>query len=425
MTSFRFVHAADLHIDSPLRGLEADPDAPADRIRTATRAAYTNLVDLALREQVAFVLIAGDLFDGEWQDWRTGQFFAQETARLTRAGIRVFCIRGNHDAESIVTQRLERPGGAHMFRADQPESIRLADLNVCIHGRSFASRNVPDDFVQSYPAPVPGLLNIGLLHTSAAPGARGPHPKYAPCTTEQLVGYDYNYWALGHVHGRLELLRAPCWIVFPGNTQGRHIGETGPKGATLVTVDDGRIVDVAHRDLDVVRWALLRIDLTHAATEDDAFAAVRASLDTALDAAGDRLLAARIVLHGATAAHPALVRDLGATRDKLHAEAAGCAGNGTIWLESVNVRTRPALDIAALRARSDAVGLLVRELDNATSGHFAAEVQTYCATLLNRARLLREALGEDHPAVQAAGGVLSPELLQTARSLLLARLAEE
>jgi hypothetical protein len=131
------------------------------------------------------------------------------------------------------------------------------------------------------------------------------------------------------------------------------------------------------------------------------------------------------VLHGATAAHPALVRDLGATRDKLHAEAAGCAGNGTIWLESVNVRTRPTLDIAALRARSDAVGLLVRELDNATSGHFAAEVQTYCATLLNRARLLREALGEDHPAVQAAGGVLSPELLQTARSLLLARLAEE
>ena len=120
MTSFRFVHAADLHIDSPLRGLEADPDAPADRIRTATRAAYTNLVDLALREQVAFVLIAGDLFDGEWQDWRTGQFFAQETARLTRAGIRVFCIRGNHDAASVVTGRLALPDGARMLPTDQP-----------------------------------------------------------------------------------------------------------------------------------------------------------------------------------------------------------------------------------------------------------------------------------------------------------------
>jgi len=183
-------------------------------------------------------------------------------------------------------------------------------------------------------------------------------------------------------------------------------------------------VDVAHHDLDVVRWARLPVDLTGATTEDDAFATVRTHLDTALGAAGDRLLAVRIVLLGATAAHPALVRDLGATRDKLHAEAASSGGTGTIWLESVEVRTRTTLDREAMRARSDAVGLLVRELDNAIPSHFATEVQTYCATLLNRARLLREALGEDHPAVQAAGGTLSPELLERARNLLLAHLAE-
>jgi hypothetical protein len=122
--------------------------------------------------------------------------------------------------------------------------------------------------------------------------------------------------------------------------------------------------------------------------------------------------------------HPALVRDLGATRDKLHAEAASCAGTGTIWLESVEVRTRTMLDRAAMRARSDAVGLLVRELDSATPGQFATDVQTYCATLLNRARLLREALGDEHPAVRAAAGTISPELLESARNLLLARLAE-
>lgn len=422
MASFRFLHAADLHIDSPLRGLEADPDAPADRIRTATRAAYTNLVDLALHAQVAFVLIAGDLFDGEWQDWRTGQFFAQETARLTRAAVRVFCIRGNHDAASVVTHRLALPDGARTLRADQPESIRLAEFNVCIHGMSFSARAVTENVVPRYPSPLAGHLNIGMLHTSATDS--GTHETYAPCTVEQLVAHGYDYWALGHVHARQELARAPCWVVFPGNTQGRHIRETGPKGATLVTVNDGRIVDVAHRDLDVVRWALLPVDLAGATNEDDAFAAVRAQLDAALDAAGDRLLAVRIVLQGATAAHPALVRDLGATRDKLHAEAASCAGAGTIWLENVEVRTRPALDLAAMRARSDAVGLLVRELDNATAAHFASEVQNYCATLLNRARLLREALGDDHPAVLAAGGSLSPELLESARNLLLARLAE-
>lgn len=422
MTSFQFLHAADLHIDSPLRGLEAD--APADHIRGATRAAYTNLVDLALREQVAFVLIAGDLFDGEWQDWRTGQFFVQETARLTRAGIDVFCIRGNHDAESIVTQRLERPGGARMLRADRPESIRLAHLNVCIHGRSFASRNVPDDFVESYPAPAPGLLNIGLLHTCAAPGDRGPHLKYAPCTVDQLIGYDYDYWALGHVHARQELARGPRWVVFPGNIQGRDIGETGPKGATLVTVREGQIVDVEHRILDVVRWRLLPVDLTNAQTEDDAFTTVRAKLESALDAAGDRLLAVRLVLEGATQVHPILTRDLGATRDKLHAEAVSCAGTGAIWLESVAVQTRTTLDREAMRARSDAVGLLVREVEDATAGRFATDLQLYCAALLNRSRVLRDALGDDHPAVQAAGGTISPELLESARNLLLARLAE-
>ncbi len=422
MTRFRFLHAADLHIDSPLRGLEADPDAPADRIRTATRAAYTNLVDLALHTEVAFVLIAGDLFDGEWQDWRTGQFFAQETARLTRAGIRVFCIRGNHDAASDETGRLALPDGARMLRTDQPESIRLAELNVCIHGMGFSARSVTENVVPRYPSPLAGHLNIGMLHTSATD--RGTHETYAPCTVEQLVAHGYDYWALGHVHARQVLADRPSLIVFPGNTQGRHIRETGPKGATLVTVRDGHIVDVAHRDLDVVRWALLSVDLTTATTEDDAFAAVRAQLESALDAAGDRLLAVRIVLRGATAAHPTLVRDLGATRDKLHAEAASCAGSGTIWLESVEVRTRTTLDREAMRARSDAVGLLVRELDNATPSHFATEVQAYCATLLNRARLLREALGDDHPAVQAAGGSISPELLESARNLLLARLAE-
>lgn len=418
MASFRFLHAADLHIDSPLRGLEAD--APADRIRTATRAAYVNLVDLALAERLAFVLLSGDLFDGTWEDWRTGQFFAQETARLTRAGIQVFCIRGNHDAASVVTQRLERPGGAEMLPNDAPRSIRLPELGACIHGMGFSARSVREKMIDRYPTPLPGQLNIGMLHTSATDS--GTHETYAPCDIGDLVRLGYDYWALGHIHARQVLARSPCWIVFPGNTQGRHIRESGPKGATLVTVQDGRIVDAAHRDLDVVRWERLDIDLDGMDSEDAALTAVRTKLEAALDAAGDRLLVARVVLTGATGAHPALVRDLGATRDKLHAEAASCGGD--IWLESVRVLTRPALDLGALRARSDAVGMLVRELDAARPDAFAAELQSYCATLLNRDRRLREDLGEEHLAVQAAGGTIPLELLERARNLLLARLAE-
>ena len=100
MSSFRFLHLADLHLDSPLRGLEADPEAPAERIRTASRLALRNAVDFALAERLDLVVIAGDLFDGDWQDWRTGHFLVGQIGRLTRAGIRVVAIRGNHDAAS-------------------------------------------------------------------------------------------------------------------------------------------------------------------------------------------------------------------------------------------------------------------------------------------------------------------------------------
>lgn len=421
MASFAFLHAADLHIDSPLRGLEAD--APAERIRGATRDAYTNLVDLALRARVAFVVIAGDLFDGDWQDWRTGGFFAQETARLTRAGIRVVAIRGNHDAQSVISQHLALPDGARMLRTDAPETIRLAEYDVCLHGQGFATREVTRNLAADYPAPLPGHLNIGLLHTCA--GGRPGHESYAPCSVEQLVAHGYDYWALGHVHAREVLADSPCWIVFPGNTQGRHANEPGPKGATLATVQDGRVTSAVHHDLDAVRWAQARVDLTGVATEAAALARVRATVADAVAAASGRLLALRLVLEGACPVHGLLLRDPGAVRDTLRAEAAACAADGAIWLEGVHLHTRPAQDRAALRARGDAVGQLARAIEEADGAALAENAKAYAANLLNRAAGLRAALGEGHPAVLAAGGTLPAELLDRARDLLLARLAEE
>jgi DNA repair exonuclease SbcCD nuclease subunit len=419
VSDFRFLHAADLHIDSPLRGLEAD--APAERIRAATRAAYVNLVDLALRERVAFVVIAGDLFDGEWQDWRTGQFFVHETMRLTRDNIQVVMIRGNHDAQSVISRRLALPDGARMLATERPESLRLAEHNVVIHGQGFATRDVTENLAENYPPAVPGHFNMGLLHTAAS--GRPGHANYAPCTVEQLAAHGYDYWALGHVHTR-EVLSTSPWIVFPGNIQGRHVNEPGPKGATIVTVRDNRVVDATHHDLDVVRWATVAVDLTSADDEEAALARVRARLAAEVAAAPGRLLALRLELTGACGAHPALARDLGATREKLLAEAAACAGADELWLEGVEVRTRPTLDLAAMRARADAVGLLARTIDTADPARLANRAKEFSAALLGRAGALRAALDEDHSAVKAAAGTLRPDLLERAKNLLLARLAE-
>lgn len=421
MASFRFLHCADLHIDSPLRGLEADPDAPAERIRNATRDTLVNLVDYAIEEKVAFVLAAGDLYDVDWPDWRTGQFLIEQIGRLNHAGIPFVAIRGNHDADSVITRHLRMPPPAQLLKPGRCETVELPAFNVRIHGQSYAVRAVTENLAASYPPATLGCLNIGLLHT-AVEGRPGHHP-YAPCTLEQLRDHGYQYWALGHVHTR-EVLCSDPWIVFPGNLQGRHIGEAGPKGATLVTVEDDQIRGVEPLMFDTVRWRVVPIELPGDADEDTAMALTRSALLDALSGADGRLLAARIVLSGATEAHAAFSRDIGAVREKVRGEALGCAGPDALWIEGVEVNTRPSPDIAALRERADAFGLLVRAIEGTSPDELQAAIEEYCRTMLDRAGGLREALGEEHPVVAAAAGKVPEALIERARALLIARLAE-
>lgn len=291
MSDFTFLHAADVHLDSPLRGLETDPDAPADRLRGATREAFRNLTDVAIEEGVAFVLIAGDVFDGDWQDWRTGHFFVEQLARLSAAGIPTVMVSGNHDAASVITRQLRLPERVHHLSSRTAETVRFDPLGVAVHGQSFPQRAVTEDLTGKYPAPVSGLVNIGVLHTSL--NGRPGHDDYAPTDAVALRRLGYDYWALGHVHAREEVSREP-WIVYPGNLQGRHARETGPKGASLVTVRGGRVSDVAHRDLDVVRWARVEVALDGCETIDAAMARVGERISGALDEAEGRLVAARV-----------------------------------------------------------------------------------------------------------------------------------
>ena len=169
-----------------------------------------NLVRLAIEEDVAFAIIAGDLYDGNWHDFHTGLFFLEQVAKLNAAGIRVFLIAGNHDAANVMTKTLLLPSAdkIKMFDSRAPETVILDDLQVALHGQSFERRAVEEDLARGYPAAIRGLLNIGLLHTSATYAA-GEHDRYAPCTIETLVSRGYQYWALGHIHKRQNLCRGP------------------------------------------------------------------------------------------------------------------------------------------------------------------------------------------------------------------------
>ena len=338
---FKFLHAADIHLDSPLRGLDRYEGCPSDEIRGATRRALDNLVQLAIEEQVAFVLIAGDVYDGDWKDHNTGLWFVKRMAELRDAGIKVFLIRGNHDAQNRMTRDLRLPDNVDLARVDRPQTCHLDDVPVAIHGQGFASQAVTDDLAASYPARDPGCFNVGMLHTSV--NGREGHDRYAPCTVESLRAKNYGYWALGHVHKREVLDERDGPIVFPGNIQGRHIREAGPKGCMLVTVEGHRVavrgVPPARRppvgDLPARRLGRGRMATTSAEPS-------RTPCPACLDEGRGAVLALRVEVVGESAAPTSAARRSGRlVAHEIRATAVD-HGAGRVWVEEVKLRTRPA-----------------------------------------------------------------------------------
>lgn len=327
-----------------------------EEIRQATRRALSNLVDLCEQERVALLLIAGDLFDGDWKDYTTGLFFAGQMARLKRAGVGVVMVRGNHDAASQISKHLTLPDNVIELSHEAPETRQLADLGVAVHGQSYARRAETEDLALDYPHAVPGMFNIGLLHTCAT--GRAGHEPYAPCRLSTLLSKGYDYWALGHVHQR-EVLHEHPWVVFPGNLQGRHMKEVGEKGATIVDVEAGRVVDVQHRALDVVRFAQREVALEPESDVDGAMQAAFAAMERERELAGERTLIVRVTFVGRTEAHATLCGDPERWEAQLRAYGAELGG---VWVESVRFHTEPIVSFARLSERGDALGQLALAL---------------------------------------------------------------
>lgn len=401
MSSFRFLHAADIHLDSPLRGLEGHEREIAERVRTAPRAAFENLIRRALDEPVDFLVIAGDLYDGSWRDYRTGLFFAEQMAKLRAAEIPAFVVHGNHDAESVITKPLVLPENTRVFRTRKAHTLTLDRLGVALHGQSFREKAVTDNLVPGFPSPRKGMFNIGVLHTGLG-GAYG-HDNYAPCSLIDLTTKGYEYWALGHVHQRRVLHERP-YVVFPGNLQGRHVQETGPKGAFLVTVEDGEVRECGPVDLDVVRWAVVDVSVRGARTRGEVIETVREALEGAAAEADGRPLACRIRLEGRCPVHGRLVRD---PEDLLHQVRAVAldAGDEWIFVERLEVATRPELDAKAMRQRQDYLGQLQRALEDAGSDpDLMAQLRDDVGKMANRLPPdLKESPGDESLQAAVAG----------------------
>ena len=419
---FQFIHAADLHLDSPLQGLEQYDGAPADEIRAATRRALENLVELALDRKVDFVVIAGDLYDGDWKDHNTGLYFVAQMIRLRDAGIPVVMIRGNHDAENRMTKSLSLPDNVELLshkKAQTASNPRLDEIGVAVHGKSFACAAEYDNLVDGYPKQCSGLFNIGLLHTSLS-GADG-HKPYAPCSIDDLLNKQYDYWALGHVHNRAVIREDPP-IVFPGNIQGRHIRETGAKGCMVVTVDDRGNARLEFESLDVLRWELCEVDATDADTCDDVLALCSEQLTKLVRQHEGMPLAVRVSVTGRCAAHEQLLIDPVGSTNQIRAVALE-AGGGSVWIEKVRFRTTPARDLSELMSDDGPMGELMRSLQQLRDSD--DEVRQLAGELDDLLKKLPEDLRKPADELALDDPDRLRELLDDVAPLLAGRLMEE
>jgi len=334
--AFRFIHSADIHLDSPLRSLALRDPALADLIGTATRLAFVRLIETCLEERVDALVLAGDLYDGSQTSMKTARFLADQIGRLHAAGIRTFVIRGNHDALSKITPELVLPDSVKLYR-DHAEAVPVqrsaVDVPIHIHGVSFAQPDAPESLLGKYKPAVAGSINIGILHTSLG-GAAG-HDRYAPCSIADLRKTGFEYWALGHIHLRSVDTRAgTSTIVMPGIPQGRDIGEAGAKSVTLVTIHDDRRLTIEERFTSVAQFERLTVDVTALTEWPDLIRRFGRTLADARSTVKADHLVVRLYLTGQTPLAWLIRRDRDVMRTELDRV---CETIGSCWVESVEI----------------------------------------------------------------------------------------
>jgi hypothetical protein len=431
MGTLRFLHLADVHLDTPFYGRDGqDEQWRRGRLRAATRTAFTRAVDLAIERRAHAVLVAGDFFDNDLLTFTTEQFILEQLGRLRVAGVRFFYATGNHDPgrANYRAHQLDWPDNVHIFRQGRAERVVVTDqasgrpvgwITGAGHLTAREENNLAAGFGAVRGDVSSGVPEVALLHAQIV-SARGAekHDRYAPATIEDLAAGRFDYWALGHVHVRQQVAPPlPAW--YAGNIQGRNPRETGLKGGLWVEIEPGQPPVPEFISLAPLVWAAVTAECPPAAvTLDELIAVLAKQVEATL--AGEAMhpssergeidYLVRVTLAGRTP----LVREL---RDQENLDALARELEHRLGLAWVEVRpgpvTRP-LDLAVLRqgpsVLATAVELIERAaeddqlLDALAPGQLAADtVRWPCPHQCNiepenRRRYLRELL----PGLEAA-----------------------
>lgn len=397
--SFRFIHAADLHLDSPFRGLTKAPEQVRAALGDSTFAALRQLTQAAIHEQVDFIVIAGDLFDEADRSLRAQLMLAREWEKLHEHGIAVYVIHGNHDPLSGKRAALQLPPNVHVFGADQmeyrPAYRKSGELAAFVYGRSYGTRIMTENIAAAYRIEPEAPFHIALLHGNVDGDAS--HDPYAPCSLSELTGSNgFDYWALGHIHHRRVLHEYPH-VVYAGNAQGRNPRETGAKGCYLVEVSAAKAVEMTFLPLDLVRWLEISHSIAEASTEQELLQQLESLMDVHLLESAGRSIMLRVNLVGRGRLHqklsePLVVRTL---LEQLQERQSFAAGEPWLHLYRLEAATGAELDWEQLEAEDSFAGELYRlsallEADQTLWQEFAKDAVSGMAGHAKLGRLLHD-----------------------------------
>ncbi|MBI6545943.1 MAG: DNA repair exonuclease [Cyanobacteria bacterium NC_groundwater_1444_Ag_S-0.65um_54_12] len=427
---YRFVHAADLHLDTPFAGLGQIAPHLQTRLSDASLEAWDNLVELTIHQNAAFLLLAGDLYDGAQRGVRAQLRLHSGLERLSGKGIQTFIVHGNHDPVegwSAINDIRNWPPGVTIFAARTVDAVpvRQGETTLAmVHGMSYPERYVTENLALRYQRGTEPVLHIGLLHCNV--GSNSNHANYSPCSIDNLKHAGMDYWALGHVHARKILSHYPDWIVYPGNLQGRSHkpSETGPKGALVIEVKGATIQPPRFIPLDRVRFELGNFDISGVTDLPTLRKELSQWGQSKLAEHGDRLLLLRAVLLGCGEVQRTLARSgvPGELLQYLREEQQN--NESRLWWDTIEDHTRSPLDRAALRLRDDFYGMLVQQaekllLDAESTDSFVTRSMDEIASLLDKERLKEFMTADTEPSESSAA------LLEEALAMALDRFYQE
>lgn len=362
MPAFSFIHCADVHLGAPVRGLGLMPDSLRERLLDAPGEAFARIVTAALDHEVDALIVAGDLFDASERNLRAQVRLRDELVRLDEAGIRTYIAAGNHDPLGSLGSGILLPDSVHLFGSGvEGVPLRRGSTDLAmVYGVSYPKPAVHRSLAADFPAQPAGPFNIAVLHTNV--GDREDYAAYAPCRLSDLESKSFDYWALGHVHTRETLRSSRPVVHYPGNPQALHTGEPGARGASLVRVSDGGRVEIEAVWTDTARWHRHRTSIAGMGNVDELVGAYAELAGELRSTAPDRMHLVRWTLHGAGSLHteladPAVQQEL---TEALRSSEGERGEGGVVWLERIELATRPSRDTARLREQQDYLGDMLR-----------------------------------------------------------------